>query len=110
MLKKKYIKSRNVCKVIFGLPVAEIPEDIEVDHVHLVGDFNDWNISEIPMKRNKKKIFQAVLDLEPGVAYQFRYVVNGEHWINDWQADNYVANYFGQDNCVVATLTGNDSN
>lgn len=41
MLKKKYIKSRKVCQVAFELSAAQIPEGIEVESVHLVGDFND---------------------------------------------------------------------
>lgn len=30
MLKKRYIKSRDVCQVAFELPAAELPEGIEV--------------------------------------------------------------------------------
>jgi hypothetical protein len=40
MLKKRYIKSRNVWKVTFELPEAELPEGIEAESVHLVGEFN----------------------------------------------------------------------
>ncbi len=108
MLKKKYIKSRKVCQVAFELPAAEIPEGIEVKNVHLVGDFNDWDLTATPMKRNKRKVYRVALDLDPGQTYQFRYLVNGEHWINEWHADDYVANEFGNDNCVVATLTGHN--
>ena len=108
MLKKKYIKSRQVCQITFELPAAQIPEGIEAESVHLVGDFNDWNLTSTPMKRNKKKAYRVALDLDPGQTYQFRYLVNGEHWINDWQADDYVASDFGKDNCVVVTLTGNN--
>jgi hypothetical protein len=108
MLKKKYIKSRKVCQVVFELPAAEIPDDLDVENVHLVGSFNDWKINSTPMKRNKNKVYRVALDLDPGQTYQFRYWVNGEHWINEWYADDYVANNFGKDNCVVVTLTGNN--
>jgi hypothetical protein len=44
-----------------------------------------------------------MLELEPGREYPFRYLVNGEHWCNDWHADAYVPGDFGEDNCVVVT-------
>lgn len=109
MLKKKYIKSRKVCQVVFELPADQIPEGIEVESVHVVGDFNDWDLTATPMKRSRQKVYRATVDLEPEQTYQFRYVVNGNHWLNDWQADDYVANNFGEDNCVVVTLAGNST-
>jgi 1,4-alpha-glucan branching enzyme len=101
MLKKQYVKSRKVAKVTFELPKAEWPENVKVESTHLVGEFNDWDLSATPMKRGKGSVFRATLELEPGQQYQFRYLVNREHWCNDWQADGYVGGGLGQDNCVV---------
>ena len=102
MLKKKYVKSRQVGKVTFELTKEEIPEGIEAEIVHLVGDFNDWDLNATPMNYSKKKkAFRVVMDLEPGQQYHFRYLVNGEHWCNDWYADAYIPNSFGEDNCAV---------
>jgi hypothetical protein len=42
------------------------------------------------------------VELEPGRQYQFRYLLDGERWCNDWHADAYVANQMGTDNCVAA--------
>lgn len=109
MLKKKYIKSRKKCQVAFELPVDELPADVAVKSVHLVGDFNNWDPTATPMKRNKQKWYRVALDLEPGRSYQFRYLVNGEHWLNDWHADDYVPGEYGQDNCIVVTLAENKS-
>ena len=106
MLKKKYIKSRKVCRVTFELPAAQLPEGVEANSVHLAGDFNDWDLTATPMKLNRKKIYRVVLDLTPGQSYQFRYVLNQDRWINDWEADDYVANSIGEDNCVVRALEG----
>jgi hypothetical protein len=106
MLKKRYIKSRNVWKVTFELPEAELPEGIEAESVHLVGEFNDWDTTATPMTRRKGGLFRVMLELEPGREYQFRYLVNGEHWCNDWHADAYVPGDLGEDNCVVVTPTG----
>ena len=86
MIKKQYIKSRKVSKVTFALPKAEYPEGIKPENVFLAGEFNDWDPTATPMKPNSRGVFQAILELEPGREYQFRYLVNEEHWCNDWQA------------------------
>lgn len=105
MLKKRYIKSRNVSKVTFELTSDELPEAIEPEEIHLVGEFNGWDRSATPMTRRKGGVFRATLELEPGREYQFRYLVNGEHWCNDWNADAYVSGGLGEDNCVVVAPT-----
>ena len=107
MLKKRYIKSRKLWKVTFELPKAELPEGIEVESVHLVGEFNDWGHTATSMKRSKKGVFRATLELEPGREYLFRYLVNGEVWHNEWHADAYVPTGLGDDNCVVVTPKAN---
>jgi 1,4-alpha-glucan branching enzyme len=106
MLKKRYVKSRKVCKVRFELPKAELPEGVEAETVHLVGDFNGWDTTASPMPPNSKKVYRIELELEPGCEYQFRYLINGEQWCNDWHADAYVPNESGTDNCVVVTPAG----
>ncbi len=103
MIKKKYLESRDISKVTFELADYEVPGDLEAATVHLVGDFNGWDPEATPMKHLKKGSFQAVLELAPGKEYQFRYLVNGEHWCNDWDADGYVPGDLGSDNCVVVT-------
>jgi hypothetical protein len=45
--------------------------------------------------------FAVTLDLESGRDYRFRYLINGEIWENDWNADRYEANIFGSDDAVV---------
>lgn len=104
MLKKRTLKSRNVCRVTFEVPATELPQGIEVENVLLVGEFNDWDMgAAVPLVRNKKGVYRVTVDLEPGRDYQFRYLVNGERWCNDWHADGYVANSLGADNCIVST-------
>ena len=100
MLNKSYVKSRKVWKVKFELPVDECPQDQDVKDIHLVGDFNNWAHDATPMTL-RKGTYHATLELQPGHEYQFRYLVNGETWYNDWEADAYVPNNIGQDNCVV---------
>ena len=101
MLKKQFIKSRKVAKVTFEVPKSEYPEGLAAKSFHLVGDFNDWDAAATPMKRAKGGIFKTTLELEPGREYQFRYLVDGEHWCNEWHADAYAPGEFGEDNCIV---------
>jgi hypothetical protein len=104
MLKKQPVKSRQTCKVTFEILQSELPETLDVENVHLVGEFNDWDTTATAMTYSKKaKAFRTTLELEPDREYRFRYLVNGEHWCNDWAADDYVANDFGEDDCVVVT-------
>lgn len=102
MVKKRYVKSRQVWKVTFELPKAELPESIEVKNIHVVGEFNDWDTAATPMSRSRKGVYRATLELEPAREYRFRYLINGEHWYNDWHADAYVATGLGEDNCIIA--------
>lgn len=98
MLKKQQLKSKPVCKVTFYLP-----KSIEANSVHLVGDFNDWDEQSTPMEKLKDGRFKVTLELDQGEEYQFRYLVNGADWHNDWNADKYVPNPFSGDNSVVVT-------
>lgn len=102
MIKKQFLKSKPVCKATFTLPAEVAPEAQEVA---VLGDFNDWNPAEaITMKKQKNGVFKAVVELETGKEYQFRYLINGEQWENDNEADAYVPSGFGADNSVVSTL------
>ena len=75
-----------------------------IESAYLVGEFNDWDPTATAMKYSKmKKAFWVAVDLEPGREYQFRYLINGEFWCNEWDADAYVPNNLGEDNCVLVT-------
>jgi len=98
-IKKTYLKSRNACKVTFRMPRAAVPD---ARRVFVAGEFNEWNVQANPMKRLKNGDFTAQIELVPGRDYQFRYHIDGKRWENDWQADRYVPNPFGDaDNSVV---------
>ncbi len=98
-IKKIYLKSRNTCKVTFRVSKEAVPD---AQQVCVAGDFNDWNILANPMKRLKNGDFTTQIELQLGRDYQFRYHIDGIRWENDWQADKYVQNPFGDsDNSVV---------
>lgn len=100
-IKKEYLKSKDVCRVTLKLPKVAAPE---AQSVCIVGNFNDWNIHANPMKKMKNGDYATKLDLEPGREHQFRYLVDGSKWLNDWNADKYVKTHYGDsDNSVVLT-------
>lgn len=99
-LKKKFLKSKSLCKVTFELPkeAAETATTVE-----LLGDFNDWRPGACRLKKNKNGAFSVTVDLETGKDYQFRYLIDEHTWINDWDADRYEFNPIGNcENSVIA--------
>lgn len=96
-MNKTYAKSKKTCRVTF-----ELPAEVKADEVFVVGDFNDWNASTHPLKQRKDGRFSTSISLAAGSQYQFRYLVDGERWENDWAADAYLPNSFGTENSVVA--------
>lgn len=99
MLKKQYSKSKPVCKVTFILPAEATEGGTEV---RVVGDFNNWDWNQGVAMQWKKSELQAVVELPTGRNYEFRYLVDNQRWVNDWQADAYLPSpYFGSDNSVL---------
>ena len=98
-LKKKFLKSKPVCKVTFNLS-AEVAET--ATNVVLVGDFNEWDQENgVVMKQLKNGSFKTTVNLETGKSYEFRYLIDGEKWENDSEADKYIASPYGSENSVV---------
>jgi len=97
MLKKSYNKTGRSCRVTFKLN----PE-VEAASAALLGEFNAWDESTTPMKRLKDGSFSATVSLEAGSEYRFRYLLDGQQWVNDPEPDSVVTNRFGSTDCVVA--------
>ncbi len=68
----------------------------EADIVYLSGTFNDWAPADITMEK-ENGIWIVRLKLEPGY-YEYKYVVNGEKWIEDPEAPAFVDDGFGGKN------------
>ncbi len=99
-LKKRFLKSRPVCQVTFRLPLEATNQATEVV---ILGDFNNWDVDNgFPMKKTKT-YFTATIDLKPDQSYEFRYLIDGEVWENDWEADSYIESPLGVENSVVVT-------
>ena len=73
-----------------------------VKRVNLVGSFNDWVTSGTPMELDPVTLTWSVtLELEAEQDHEFRYLIDGTEWRNDWYADTYAANAFGSENSVI---------
>ena len=97
MIKKPPIKGKGLVRVTF-----ELPSTVWAERINLVGEFNDWDTMSTPMTRERVDAnWKAVVELETGRRYRFRYLVDGKEWINDWHADDFVENPYGSDDSVV---------
>ncbi len=93
MSKKPPSKSRTKNKKVkfsFHAPDAQV--------VSLAGDFNNWNVAALSMKRDTIGTWKADIHLAPGT-YEYRFYSDGE-WQDDPKASSRVANPFGSHNCV----------
>ena len=95
-MKKTYTKTGRSCRVTF-----ELPPQTNTETVALCGEFNEWDPTKHPMKRRRDGSFSLAVSLKPGEEYRYRYLLDGEKWENDWDADNYIPNVFGTEDSVV---------
>lgn len=100
-LKKSFSKDKTKCTVTF-IVTAEAARGAE--KVNLAGDFNSWSATDTPLTKGKDGSFSVKVELEVDKEYQFRYLLDGYKWENDWNADKYIpAPYSNADNSVVMT-------
>ncbi len=84
-------------KVTFVLP-KEAVENAET--VAVLGDFNNWQ-NGVVLAKQKDGSFKTAVELEKGRSYEYRFLINGEKWENDWAAEAYAPTPFGAFNSVV---------
>lgn len=72
----------------------------EAKIVSIAGDFNKWNIDEGAMRRRDKGVWTIEIPLKPG-KYNYMFVVDGDVWITDPDAESYRDDGFGYKNSVV---------
>jgi len=77
-----------------------LPASIWAETISLVGDFNHWDPQANPLILRENE-WEITLELEKGRRYQFRYLLDGAQWCNDWNADQYTAGPLGGDNSIV---------
>jgi hypothetical protein len=94
MIIKSFVQDGTACRVTFRLTGS-------AQSAALLGDFNLWSPAAHPLERADDGSLGVTVALEPG-DYRFRYLVDGERWINDDGADGLVPNLFGTADSIVA--------
>jgi 1,4-alpha-glucan branching enzyme len=92
-LSKKYSKDKKVCRISFTLP-KEICENFA--EVSIVGDFNNWDMHQNKFV-NKSSDGSSSIELvvDAGKKFQFRYLCDGQIWLNEPEADGETLTHFG---------------
>ena len=96
MIRKSYYNDGNACRVTFRFE----PDSETVSSVNLVSEVDDWDTVARPMTRRKDGSFSTSVTMRPG-RYRFRYLVDGQRWVNDHNADDFVDNGHGDVDGVV---------
>lgn len=96
MLNKTPYKGGRTCRVTFALPA-----ELEAERIHVCGEFNDWDRSSHPLQKRAKGHYSTSLTLKTGRTYRFRYLIDGERWENEPQADGTTPNPYGSEDSVL---------
>jgi len=74
--------------------VAFVIEAPTAEDIHVVGDFNDWEVSdESKLARRENGYWEKLMKLQPG-RYRYKFVVDGE-WTLDARNEECEKNEFG---------------
>ena len=95
MITSTYVKSKKQYKVSFELAQERVGENRDV---RVLGTFNDWSWDNGIKLKSGKKGYTGETQLPTGT-YQFRYLVDGHHWVNDDTAETYTDSGHGSTNC-----------
>lgn len=97
MIHKMATPDANYVRVSF-----ELPSCLWADRIYLVGDFNGWDQTAMPMRQERDGVWRAVIDLPRDRSFEFRYLVDGQ-WTSDFHADGFTQNRYGDSNSIVHT-------
>lgn len=70
-----------------------VPASVGGTFADVVGDFLTW--VPLPMDRHVDGSFNVTIRLQAERSWHYRFVVDGDRWINDWNADDYVTHADG---------------
>jgi 1,4-alpha-glucan branching enzyme len=71
--------------------------------VALAGDFNEWSADGEPMEHDGDGTFKVMRALPADRRFCYRFVVDGQHWDTDPNAEDFDDDGFGGQNAVVHT-------
>jgi len=85
-----------------GKVVFTFKEALDAKIVYLAGNFNNWNPTELSMKK-EDGVWKLALELKPGT-YQYKYVIEGTNWKEDPEAPGFVDDGFGGYNGIFTLV------
>ena len=73
----------------------------EAKKVSLAGDFNDWSVEKTTLSdEDGNGVWTDTVPLEPG-RYQYKFLLDGEKWVVEPDAQAYQADGFGGKNSLL---------
>jgi 1,4-alpha-glucan branching enzyme len=101
-IKKEYSKDKKGCRVTFTVP-KEICENFK--KISIVGDFNNWDPHQHKFSQKQPDGSSSIeLVLEAGNEYQFRYLCDGQTWLNEPEADKQNPTHYGDSKNSVIVI------
>jgi 1,4-alpha-glucan branching enzyme len=92
-LSKLYSQDKKVCRIKFTLP-KEICENFK--EISILGDFNNWDPHQNKFSgKNSDGSTSIEIVLDAGKEFQFRYLCDGQIWLNEPEADKQSVTHFG---------------
>ncbi len=85
MLRRRNVKDTDQVKISFALP-EDHPQAADA---YVAGSFNDWDPTADPLIRRNNQTYSAVVTLDKGERYAYRYVSGDGEWFNVGDADAY---------------------
>ncbi len=92
MIARHPTKTGRTFRVTFRIPSESV---VDAERVVVVGDFNDWDPASHPLVERRNGTWSVTLSIPAGRSYRFRYLVDGERWLTDPEADRHLPNRFG---------------
>ena len=97
MIDKKVNSTGDTVRVTF-----ELPGETAEDRITLVGSFNDWDPEANPMTYVKSRdVWKEGITFDTGQTIEFRYLVDGDAWHNEPDADGYATTPYDSKNSVL---------
>jgi hypothetical protein len=81
--------------------VQFVLRDANAKSVAVSGDFNDWQQNGVALRDSDGDgVWTGLIALRPGL-HKYMFVVDGQTWMTDPEADRYVDDGFGMRNAVI---------
>ncbi len=85
MLRRRNVKNSDKVKISFALP----EDHPHAANAYVAGTFNDWDPKADRLIRRNNQTYSAVVTLDKGERYAYRYVSEDGEWFNAGDADKY---------------------